>query len=161
MEDLLAIAKALSDPNRVRLLAALRGGELCVCQMVELLELAPSTTSKHLSVLAAAGLVSMRKEGRWAHYRLAGWEAAPAARQGLAWALAALEGDPAAEADRERLARILAIEPEVLCARQATGQRCCSSAPETPAAAKWPKGGRGPSSAGRRSSKAPASPPTG
>jgi DNA-binding transcriptional ArsR family regulator len=139
MNNLLAIAKALSDPSRLRLLGALRGGELCVCQMVELLELAPSTTSKHLSILAAAGLIVGRKEGRWVHYRLAGWSAPAPTREALQWALGNLEHDPDAQADARRLAQILAIEPETLCARQASGQRSCCSAPETPAEARWQK----------------------
>lgn len=160
MNNLLAIAKALSDQSRLRLLGALRGGELCVCQMVELLELAPSTTSKHLSILAGAGLIVGRKEGRWVHYRLAGWEASVTARQGLQWALASLEHDPDAQADTRRLARILAIEPETLCARQAHGQRSCCSAPETPAEARWPKDGGARCSATAPTSTAPASSPT-
>ena len=63
---------ALSDPTRLRLLLALRGGELCACQLIGLVGLAPSTVSKHLALLRAAGLVAARKDGRWVHYRLAG-----------------------------------------------------------------------------------------
>ena len=51
MREFLEAAKALADANRVRALLALEGGELCVCQIVALLGLAPSTVSKHLSVL--------------------------------------------------------------------------------------------------------------
>ncbi len=65
-----AIAQALSDSNRVRALLALRKGELCVCQIIELLGLAPSTVSKHMSVLKQAGLVASRKDSRWVYYRL-------------------------------------------------------------------------------------------
>lgn len=70
MRDYLAVSKALSDANRVRLLCALRDGDLCVCQLIKLLALAPSTVSKHLSILNQAGLVESRKEGRWVHYHL-------------------------------------------------------------------------------------------
>ena len=55
MRDFMAITKALSDPNRVRILLALRDGELCVCQITELFGFAPSTVSKHLSILHGAG----------------------------------------------------------------------------------------------------------
>ena len=65
-----AVAKALSDSHRVRAVMALRKGELCVCQITELLALAPSTISKHMSVLKSAGVVDSRKEGRWVYYRL-------------------------------------------------------------------------------------------
>lgn len=141
MRDLLAITKALSDQNRVRILCALaERGELCVCQLQELLALAPSTTSKHLSLLSAAGLVAMRKEGRWAHYRIADREDVPRQAAGLIeW----LTGQAAAEkiiaADRVLLDRILSYSPEELCQRQAQGEKCCSSVPETPAAARWQK----------------------
>ena len=71
MDDFVAITKALSDPHRVRALLALRKGELCVCQIIELLGLAPSTISKHMSILKQAGLVDSRKDSRWVYYRLA------------------------------------------------------------------------------------------
>jgi DNA-binding transcriptional ArsR family regulator len=91
MTDFLAIAKALSDETRVRALLALAGGELCLCQVVELLELSPSTVSKHLSVLGQAGLVARRRDGRWMYYRLAA--ATPAARAALRWARRSLAGE--------------------------------------------------------------------
>jgi DNA-binding transcriptional ArsR family regulator len=64
------ITKAISDQNRVRILAALNGRELCVCQLVALLELAPSTVSKHISILRNADLVESRKEGLMVFYFL-------------------------------------------------------------------------------------------
>jgi DNA-binding transcriptional ArsR family regulator len=70
MKECLEIAKALSDANRLRALLAVAGGELCVCQLIELLGLAPSTVSKHMAVLRQAGLVEARKEERWMYYRL-------------------------------------------------------------------------------------------
>ena len=65
------ITRALADENRVRALLALRRGELCVCQITELFGLAPSTVSRHLSILFQAGLVESRTEGRAALHRLA------------------------------------------------------------------------------------------
>ena len=70
MREFMAITKALSDPTRVRILLALRRGELCVCQITELFGLAPSTVSKHLSMLHHAGLILSRKSERWVYYRL-------------------------------------------------------------------------------------------
>lgn len=70
LKQLVDIAKALSDSHRVRALMALRGGELCVCQLIDLLKLAPSTVSKHMSVLKQSGLVESRKDSRWVYYRL-------------------------------------------------------------------------------------------
>lgn len=62
--------KALSHPMRLRLLALLKDGELCVCQMMEIVDLAASTTSEHLSELRRAGLLTERKEGRWVYLGL-------------------------------------------------------------------------------------------
>lgn len=62
--------KALAHPGRLRILAMLRGGDLCVCQMTAVLELAASTVSAHLGDLRRAGLVIERKRGKWVHYHL-------------------------------------------------------------------------------------------
>ena len=72
MREFMSITKALADENRIRTLLALRQGELCVCQITELFGLAPSTISKHLSILFQAGLVESRKDGRWFYYQLPG-----------------------------------------------------------------------------------------
>ena len=65
-----ATMKAVADPTRVRILKMLAGGELCVCQIIAVLALSPSTVSKHLSLLKSAGLVNDRKEKKWVHYSL-------------------------------------------------------------------------------------------
>ncbi len=70
MFDFLTIIKAMADENRLRILMALRGKELCVCTLTELLNLAPSTTSKHLSVLKQARLIESVKDGKFVYYRL-------------------------------------------------------------------------------------------
>jgi DNA-binding transcriptional ArsR family regulator len=62
--------KALAHPGRLRMLAMLRGGDLCVCQMTAALERAASTVSSHLGDLRRAGLVTERKDGKWVHYHL-------------------------------------------------------------------------------------------
>jgi DNA-binding transcriptional ArsR family regulator len=70
MRDVLDICKALADEQRLRILYALRGSELCVCQLIALLKLAPSTISKHLMILRSARLIENRKSGRWMYYSL-------------------------------------------------------------------------------------------
>jgi DNA-binding transcriptional ArsR family regulator len=62
--------KALAHPGRLRLLAMLRAGDLCVCQMTAVLEFAASTVSSHLRDLRRAGLLTERKSGKWVHYHL-------------------------------------------------------------------------------------------
>ncbi|MEI6195647.1 MAG: metalloregulator ArsR/SmtB family transcription factor, partial [Verrucomicrobiota bacterium] len=85
MREFMAITKALSDPNRVRILLALRQGELCVCQITGLFGFAPSTVSKHLSILHHAHLILSRKSERWVYYRLADTAAPVAVREALDW----------------------------------------------------------------------------
>lgn len=125
MNELLAVGRALSDASRVRVLGALGGGELCVCQLVELLGLAPSTVSKHLALLRHAGLVEVRKDGRWAHYRLAGERAGETVRRALALVADALAEDRERAADAARLREILALDPEELCSRQRAQAAAC------------------------------------
>ena len=61
---------ALSDERRLRILAELRGGEQCVCDLQAELGLAQSLLSFHLKALRDAGLVRVRRSGRWAHYSI-------------------------------------------------------------------------------------------
>ena len=61
---------ALSDEKRLRIIQVLRGGERCVCDLVDVLDAGQSLLSFHLKTLKAAGLVSDRKQGRWSYYRL-------------------------------------------------------------------------------------------
>ena len=70
MKPFIKVMKALSDPNRVRIVKILEEGELCVCEIRELLGLAQSTVSKHLKILEDAGLVVSQKDGSWINYRL-------------------------------------------------------------------------------------------
>lgn len=70
IEPLVDLLKALGHPARLRILALLRDGELCVCQINAVIGLAPSTVSEHLTELRRTGLLEERKEGRWVHYRL-------------------------------------------------------------------------------------------
>ena len=70
MNELVLAAKALADPTRVRVLAALRDGELCVCELSDVLDVTQSTLSTHLQVIRDANLVQTRKEGKWVYYAL-------------------------------------------------------------------------------------------
>jgi DNA-binding transcriptional ArsR family regulator len=109
-------ARALSDPGRIRILMALDGHELCVCQIVELLGLAPSTVSNHMNVLRRAGFVRSRKKGRWVYCRLAGTDGTGAAAGGMEW-VRHLSKSPEIRDDRKRLSTILKTDPEKLCRR--------------------------------------------
>ncbi len=106
MRRVLAIARALSDESRLRALMAISGGELCLCQLIELLGLAPSTVSKHLTILQNARLVERRKDGRWAFYRLAGDDAPAESRRAIGWLLSSLATSAAVQADAAELERV-------------------------------------------------------
>src|SRR3974390_2180135 len=114
MRDFMNITKALADENRVRMLLALRGGELCVCQITALFGLAPSTVSKHLSILFQAGLVESRKDGRWIYYRLPDENAPAIVRQTIDWVEQALDGNPRVVEDIQKLKKVLQEDPAEL-----------------------------------------------
>ena len=121
MEQLLKITKALADGTRVRVLGALRHGELCVCQVIELLGLAPSTISKHLSILRSARLIDIRNQGRWMYYRLTALPGTDVAAEAMNWVFRNLERSSEFSEDKQRLTRILEMDPEILCKRQSGG----------------------------------------
>ena len=71
MKHTLNILKVIGEETRLRIFMALVDQELCVCQIVSMLGLAASTTSKHLALMYQAGIIEQRKEGRWAYYSIA------------------------------------------------------------------------------------------
>jgi DNA-binding transcriptional ArsR family regulator len=117
------ITRALSDENRVRILMALRGHAFCVCQITAFLDLSPSTTSKHLSVLKQARLIEARKVGKWVYYSLAGFgdnagvpdapENGSAAQDAIRFVSRAIGDSPTIRRDEERISKI--IENEKIC----------------------------------------------
>lgn len=62
--------KALGDETRLRIVALLTHGELCVCHIEEALGLSQPNVSRHLAILRSAGIVEDRRDGNWVHYRL-------------------------------------------------------------------------------------------
>ncbi|MGD9211036.1 MAG: metalloregulator ArsR/SmtB family transcription factor [Desulfobacteraceae bacterium] len=71
MREFIKVMKALSDPNRVKMVKLLQRRMLCVCEIKEALGLAQSTASKHLKILEEAGLITFFKDGLWVNYHLA------------------------------------------------------------------------------------------
>lgn len=71
IEDLDAVFKGFADPTRIRILSVLAAGELCVCDIVDILCLPQPTVSRHLAYLRRMGLVEATREWKFAHYRLA------------------------------------------------------------------------------------------
>ena len=71
MRETTNLLKALTDETRLRILALLGQGELCVCDLMAVLQLPQSTVSRHLALLKNAGWVIDRRQGLWMYYRLA------------------------------------------------------------------------------------------
>ena len=116
MRQMEAALKAAGDPTRTRILKLLERIDLCVCQIQAVLGLAPSTVSKHLSILKSAGLVEDRREGRWIRYRLLHGGDNPHAEGVLALLQGALDRDPRIVEDRRLLKEIRRVPLADLCA---------------------------------------------
>ncbi len=105
MRDFELAMKAIGDPTRTRILKLLERGGLCVCQVQAVLGLAPSTVSKHLTVLEVAGLVEDRRDGKWIEYALIDEARNPHAKPVLD-CCADARPRPGVLADRRRLREI-------------------------------------------------------
>ncbi len=114
MKEFIKVMKALSDPNRVKIIKLLQRRVLCVCEIQEALGLAQSTASKHLKVLEEAGLITYLKEGPWVNYRLADNTSNPYVASMLGNLRHWLEDDPDVSA---LMARLPEINRETICGR--------------------------------------------
>jgi ArsR family transcriptional regulator len=77
MKTFLKVMKALSDPNRVKIIKLLEQKKMCVCELRAALGIAQPTVSKHLRILEEAGLVDYQKDGLWVNYSLADGKGSP------------------------------------------------------------------------------------
>jgi ArsR family transcriptional regulator len=77
MKEFIKVVKALSDPNRVKIIKMLQHKSLCVCEMRAALGVAQPTVSKHLKILEEAGLVTYEKDGLWVNYHLTDGSSSP------------------------------------------------------------------------------------
>lgn len=97
--------RALSDATRLRILRLLRSGELCVCDLMEILRIPQAKTSRHLGYLRRAGLVTVREDGLWSYYSLAP-AAGPLHRRLLSCLDVCCSELPAIHADSRRAAQL-------------------------------------------------------
>ena len=122
IEDVELVCKALADVTRLRILALLLAGEVCVCDIHEALKIPQPKASRHLAYLKKAGLVDARREGLWMHYHVT--ELA----------------DPILRTIRDAVGHALThldlIRRDVTRARKATG--CCASHPSAEVGAPLP-----------------------
>ncbi len=115
MKSFLKIMKALSDPNRVKIMKMLQHKRLCVCEIQASLTLAQPTISKHLKLLEEAGLVTYIKDGLWVNYALSGGEGQPYVESMIEYVKNILNDDP--EVDRI-IGRLPFINREEICKKQ-------------------------------------------
>lgn len=106
MRQVLLIAKALGDESRLRALCAVKDGELCLCQIIQVLNLAPATVSKHMDILERAGLVERRRQGKWRYYRLRERATSDATTSALKWVLEQLRKDPQLTEDARKTRKV-------------------------------------------------------
>jgi ArsR family transcriptional regulator len=97
------LLKALADDTRLRIVALLARGELCVCHIAAALDIGQPNASQHLTVLRNAGVVASRRKGSWIHYRMSDGQDAARARI-LRAVLAGIDEAGEAEEDARRLA---------------------------------------------------------
>lgn len=114
MNDVVLFGKALSDPTRVRILHALSHSDLCVCEMVDALELGQSTLSSHLQTIRQAGLVETTRRHKMVHYALTS-EARPLIEAILAANAEALDRDRRLRRDGGRVKARLALRQDGVC----------------------------------------------
>jgi ArsR family transcriptional regulator len=94
MKNFIKVMKALSDPNRVKILKLLQQKTMCVCELQGALQISQPSVSKALKMLEEAGLVEYKKEGLWVNYYLADGKASPYAASLLGNLKHWLEDDP-------------------------------------------------------------------
>ncbi len=114
VHNFVKVMKALSDPNRVKMVKLLQHKSLCVCEIQGALGISQPTVSKHLKVLEEAGLVSSSKDGLWVNYFLSGGDKSPYAASILGNLKHWLEEDPDVA---ELIDRLPTLNREVLCRR--------------------------------------------
>lgn len=106
MKKTVQLLKALSDPTRLRLLNLLQPGELCVCDLMAVLDMPQSTISRHLATLRHADLVSDERRGQWMYYKIT--DSKQLSGKLLKLLQSELTGEATAQKDLQTLARLRA-----------------------------------------------------
>jgi ArsR family transcriptional regulator len=112
MKKFICVMKALSDPNRVKILKLLLNKEMCVCEIQSLLGLAQPTISKHLKVLEDADLLESRKDKQWVNYRAAKGSDSIYAERMLQELTSWLDDDPELQ---EMIEKLSSVDRTTLC----------------------------------------------
>ena len=115
MKDFIKVMKALSDPNRVRIIKMLQHKLMCVCEIQEALQISQSSVSKHLKILEEAGLVDFKKDGLWVNYYLTDGRKSPYASSLAGNLRHWLENEPGVV---DLIKKLPNIQREDVCKRQ-------------------------------------------
>ncbi len=115
MKGFIRVMKALSEPNRVKVVKMLQRKSMCVCELQEALGIAQSSVSKHLRILEDAGIVEHRKDGLWVNYHLTDGEASPYVSALMGNLRHWLEDDPEVS---ELVDRLPDIRREEICCKR-------------------------------------------
>jgi ArsR family transcriptional regulator len=114
MRDFIKVMKALSDPNRVKIVKMLQHKLMCVCEIQEALRISQSSVSKHLKILEEAGLVDFKKDGLWVNYYLTDGKKSPYASSAMGNLRHWLEDEPEVA---ELIQKLPHIRREEICKR--------------------------------------------
>jgi len=114
MAEFTKVMKALSDPNRVKIIKMLQHKSLCVCELKAALEISQPTVSKHLKILQNAGIIISEKDGLWVNCSLTNGDKSPYVAALLGNLKHWLENDPQIESLHKKL---LSINREEVCGR--------------------------------------------
>ena len=122
MKDVVRAMKALSDETRLRILNVLLERECCVCEVMQVMNISQSKASRILSALYDVGLLTLRREGRWALYAIdekgmKGYE-----HDVLSGIIQGLQDNPISVQDRERLKKAKRVGPSCVCKEQAVAE---------------------------------------
>ncbi len=126
MRELTKLLKILSDESRLRVLSLLQERECCVCEIMQVMDISQSKASRALSALYDAGLLNLRREGRWALYSINTDSTKSYAREILAGIKRFMSGDAVAAQDLERLKKAERVGPACVaggCKAELTASR--------------------------------------
>jgi ArsR family transcriptional regulator len=112
MKSFVKVMKALSDPNRVKIVKMLQHKPMCVCEIQEALGIAQSSVSKHLKILEEAGIVDFEKDGLWVNYYLTDGRKSPYASSLMGNLRHWLEEEPEV---KEVIKKLSSINREEIC----------------------------------------------
>lgn len=114
MNDVVLFGKALADPTRVRILDALLTSDLCVCEMVDALEMGQSTLSAHLQTIRQAGIVETTRRHKMVSYALTD-DARPLVEAIMAFHREGVDAEKRIQRDRSRIRQRLQLRAQGVC----------------------------------------------